>query len=75
MAELNFIPDAAETLGIVQPIIVWHGAEDEMNSAEDVRRMLEGVPIEEFHVAKGQGHMVLFGRFRDILARLVNDDH
>ncbi|MDX5367573.1 MAG: alpha/beta fold hydrolase [Alphaproteobacteria bacterium] len=77
VAELNFyskdIPP--EISGIARPILVWHGAEDEMNSAEDVERMLKGVSVDEFHVEKGQGHMVLFGHFRDILVRLVNDGH
>jgi pimeloyl-ACP methyl ester carboxylesterase/DNA-binding CsgD family transcriptional regulator len=77
VAELNFYSKDAppEISGIARPILVWHGAEDEMNSADDVARMLKGVPVDEFHVEKGQGHMVLFGHFRDILARLVNDSH
>lgn len=77
VAELNFYSKDVppETSGIARPILVWHGSEDEMNSAEDVQRMLEGIPVEEFHVANDQGHMVLFGHFRDILVRLVNDCH
>lgn len=77
VAELDFYAreTPAEITGLARPAFVWHGAEDEMNSAEDVKRMLEGVPIEYFHVAPGHGHMVLFGHFRDVLTKLVNDSH
>lgn len=77
VAELNFYAKETppETSGIARPVLVWHGAEDEMNRVEDVRRMLAGVPVEAFHVAGGHGHMVLFTHFRDVLAALANDAH
>lgn len=65
----------AEVDGIARPLLVWHGLEDEMNSADDVKRMLAGVPVEVFNFTAGDGHMVLFSRFREILTRLVNDGH
>lgn len=77
VAELNFYSKdvPAEIAGIARPILVWHGVEDEMNSVDDVRRMLEGVPVAAFHAEEGHGHMVLFGHFRDVLLQLVNDAH
>ena len=75
--ELNFYSKdtPADVAGIVRPLLVWHGLEDEMNSAEDVKRMLAGVPVEAFNFTAGDGHMVLFARFREVLMRLVNDGH
>lgn len=77
VAELNlYAKDTpVETEGIARPLLVWHGLEDEMNSAEDVRRMLTGVPVDAFHFTPGDGHMVLFAHFREVLSALVNDPH
>lgn len=77
VAELNlYAKDVlVDTRGIARPLLVWHGLEDEMNGAEDVRRMLDGVPVEAFHFMPGDGHMVLFMHFRDVLSTLFNDAH
>ncbi|WP_421866258.1 alpha/beta fold hydrolase [Parvibaculum sp.] len=77
VAELNlYAKDTpVETEGIARPLLVWHGLEDEMNSAGDVRRMLDGVPVDAFHFTEGDGHMVLFSHFREVLSALVNDAH
>lgn len=76
VAELNFYAaeTPAETSGLAKPLLVWHGPEDEMNSIADVKRMLDGVPVEAFHVVEGQGHMVLFTNFKEVLARLIHDE-
>ena len=76
VAELNFYAaeTPAETSGLAKPLLVWHGPEDEMNSIADVRRMLDGVPVEAFHAVEGQGHMVLFTNFKEVLARLIHDE-
>lgn len=76
VAELNFYAaeTPAETSGLAKPLLVWHGPEDEMNSIADVKRMLDGVPVEAFHAVEGQGHMVLFTNFKEVLARLIHDE-
>ena len=76
VAELNFYAAEmpAETSGLAKPLLVWHGPEDEMNSIADVKRMLDGVPVEAFHIVEGQGHMVLFTNFKEVLTRLINDE-
>jgi len=77
VAELNFYAaeTPAETSGLARPLLVWHGLEDEMNSIADVKRMLDGAPVEAFHVVEGQGHMVLFTNFKEVLSRLVHEPH
>ncbi|WP_293339607.1 alpha/beta fold hydrolase [Parvibaculum sp.] len=77
VAELNLYARdiLVDTAGIVRPLLVWHGMKDEMNGAEDVRRMLDGVPVEAFRFMPDDGHMVLFAHFREVLSALVNDAH
>ena len=77
IAEMDFYAREVpvDPSGLVRPLMVWQGLQDEMNNVDNVRRMLQGLPVEKVHYLDGVGHMVLYVRFREILTTLVNDVH
>ena len=56
--------------GLSAPVVVWVGDDDRMNRPDDVRRMLHKIPVAEFKLFPGEGHLIAITRFGEMLGRL-----
>ena len=56
--------------GLTAPVLVWVGNDDRMNRPDDVRRMLQKIPVAEFKLFPGEGHLIAITRFAELLEKL-----
>ncbi|WP_454183488.1 alpha/beta fold hydrolase [Parvibaculum sp. MBR-TMA-1.3b-4.2] len=56
--------------GLTAPVTVWFGEDDRMNKPDDVSRMLKNIPVADFRLFPGEGHLIAITRFGEMLEML-----
>nr|WP_246220504.1 alpha/beta hydrolase [Parvibaculum indicum] len=59
--------------GLTAPVTVWLGGDDRMNGPDDVRRMLKNIPVADFRLFPGEGHLVAITRFGEMMEKLKRE--
>lgn len=57
--------------GVQSEIIVWHGGDDGYVQAADVERRISNLPLDEFKIIEGEGHIFSLASRAKVLERLI----
>lgn len=64
-------PEPVNLEGLVAPLVIWHGSADGFVSAKEVERRFSNLPVEEWRVIEGEGHVFSLDMRAAVLDRLI----